>query len=197
MNVVTTDIPDVLLFEPQVYSDSRGRFYQAWKDEDYAAHGLPARWSQDNLVHSVRGVLRGLHFQHPYGQYKLVSVVQGAIFDVAVDVRVGSPTFGRWTGAELSVDNCRQLAIPPWFAHGYLVLSETSTVMYKCSNPWVPVAERAIRWNDPAVGIRWPAEPTLLNARDRDAPLLAELSHDHLPTLKDDSGMNALARARK
>ena len=181
MNVVPTAIPDVLRVEPRVFGDPRGFFFEsfnarAWKD----ATGLELRFVQDNHSRSARGVLRGLHYQVRQPQGKLVRVVVGEVFDVAVDLRRGSTTFGRWVGERLTAENKRQMWIPPGFAHGFLVLSTVAEVLYKVTDYYAPEWERVMRWNDPRVGIAWPlagAEP-VLSDKDRDAPLLGELE-DH------------------
>ncbi len=182
MKVVETAIPGVLLIEPQVHGDARGFFLETWQQDRYADCGLPDEFVQDNLAYSQRGVLRGLHAQHPYDQGKLVQVLTGEVYDVAVDVRLGSPDFGRWVGVCLSGDNKRQFYVPPGFAHGYCVLSETALFSYKCTDTYHPETQFSIRWNDPALGIDWPLEgEPLLADKDRDAPLLSELPAQRLP----------------
>lgn len=170
------------LFERRIARDRRGAFAELWREEDGQAIGLPT-FVQDNIARSRRGVVRGLHFQNPRAQAKLVTVVQGEILDVAVDVRVGSPTFGRWSAVKLSDTNDRQLFIPPGFAHGYQTTSESSVVVYKCSDYYAPEYERAVRWNDAAVGIEWPIADALVSPRDADAPLLHDLLPEWLPQL--------------
>ena len=172
MNVVATDLPEVLVIEPKVYGDSRGFFFEAFRTDRYATHGLPAAFVQDNISRSARGVLRGLHLQNPNSQGKLVSVLCGRVLDVAVDVRLGSPTFGRHVAVELNDENRRQLWIPRGFAHGFLVLSESADFFYKCDEYYSPANEITIRWNDPAIGIKWNVEAPILSPRDADAPLL-------------------------
>jgi dTDP-4-dehydrorhamnose 3,5-epimerase len=174
-------LPELMLFEPHVYEDARGTFVELYNLDDYAAAGLTAPFVQDNLSHSRRGVLRGLHLQHPRAQGKLVTVLAGEVFDVAVDVRVGSPTFGQWAGFVLSADNAHQLWIPPGFAHGFCVTGEAALLLYKCTEVYVPEAERSIRWNDPSIGIDWPATSPVLSARDAAAPTLDMLGTDVLP----------------
>lgn len=178
MNVIRTAIPDLLILEPQVFGDSRGFFVESWNQRRFnEAVGSPVTFVQDNHSRSARGVLRGLHFQlPPHAQGKLVRVVQGRVFDVAVDVRRNSATFGRWAGVELSADNHRQFWIPPGFAHGFLVLSESADFLYKTTDFHAPSCERAVRWDDPTVAIEWP-EPELaraLSAKDLAAPSLAD-----------------------
>jgi dTDP-4-dehydrorhamnose 3,5-epimerase len=182
MRVEHTSLPGVLVIEPTTHPDDRGAFFESWERDRYAEHGLPTEWRQDNAVESKRGVLRGMHFQHPNPQHKLVYVLVGEIFDVAVDVRFGSPTFGKWFGTNLSAGNRRQLSVPPGFAHGYQVLSERSVVIYKCSHRYDPASERGLRWNDPAIAIDWPIAPTIIAPRDAAAPLLADYAPETLPT---------------
>ncbi len=170
-------IADVLLIRPQVYGDERGFFMEAWNQRDFdAAVGKPVEFVQDNHSRSTHGVLRGLHYQLNPGQGKLVRVAAGAIFDVAVDIRRSSPTFGRWVAAELTADNKHQLWVPPGFAHGFLVLSATADVLYKATTYYDPPSDRSMLWNDPKIGIEWPlegAEP-LLSDKDRNAVPLAQ-----------------------
>jgi len=170
MNTTPTASPDVLLIEPQVFGDARGFFYESFNQQAFhAATGTDVHFVQDNHSRSARGVLRGLHYQlPPHAQGKLVRVVRGSVWDVAVDVRRGSPTFGRWVGEELSEDNQRQLWIPPGLAHGFLVLSETADFLYKTTAYYAPAAERCIAWNDATLAIAWPDLGTapLLSAKD-------------------------------
>ena len=158
MQVIQTALPGVLLLEPRVFGDERGFFFESFNDKLFTqAVGGPVAFVQDNHSRSSRGVLRGLHYQlPPHAQGKLVRVVQGEVFDVAVDIRAGSPTFGRWVGEVLSEQNKRQLWIPPGFAHGFVTLSETADFLYKTTDFYAPQAERCIAWNDPAIGIHWP-----------------------------------------
>jgi len=160
MQVIQTALPGVLLLEPRVFGDERGFFFESFNDKLFTqAVGAPVAFVQDNHSRSSRGVLRGLHYQlPPHAQGKLVRVVRGEVFDVAVDIRAGSPTFGRWVGEVLSEQNKRQLWIPPGFAHGFVTLSETADFLYKTTDFYAPQAERCIAWNDPAIGIRWPYE---------------------------------------
>ena len=174
-----TAIPEVLVIEPYVHRDERGLFCEVWNRRDFAALGVAAEFVQDNHARSRRGVLRGLHFQDRSApQGKLVRCTRGLIFDVAVDLRVGSPTFGRWVAEELSEGNMRQLWIPEGFAHGYAVLSEIAEVQYKCAGYYAPEAERSLCWNDPDVGIDWPLDAPLLSEKDASAPGLAEYLAD-------------------
>ena len=176
MKVTPTELPGVLLVEPKVFRDVRGFFLETFQAERYAAAGIPGPFVQDNLSRSGKGTLRGLHFQEPHAQGKLVQVLRGAVWDVAVDVRKGSPHFGRWVGAELNDENRHQLWIPSGFAHGFCVLSESADFFYKCTALFAPEAERAVRWDDPALGIRWPLEAPRLSAKDAAAPRLSEVA---------------------
>jgi dTDP-4-dehydrorhamnose 3,5-epimerase len=175
------DLPQLLLFEPRILHDTRGRFAELHNVERYRVHGLDATFVQDNVSYSHRHVLRGMHFQHPNGQGKLVTVLQGEVFDVAVDVRVGSPTFGRWAGVTLSAERFQQLWIPPGFAHGFVVTGDCAMVMYKVTHAYLPEGERTIRWNDPALGITWPVESPTLATRDASAPVLSDVDPAFLP----------------
>jgi len=174
MKFVETSLPGVLIVEPKVFGDDRGFFMEVYHAARFAEGGISAPFVQDNHSRSSRGVLRGLHFQEPNPQGKLVRAVTGAIFDVAVDIRRGSSTFGKWFGIELSGENKKQLWVPAGFAHGFCVTSATADVVYKCTALYEPQNDRGIRWNDPAIGIEWPAIEPLLSAKDAIAPLLAE-----------------------
>ena len=167
MNVVPTDLEGVLIIEPRVFGDPRGFFFESYHADRYAAAGLPARFVQDNHSCSAPGTLRGLHYQLRRPQGKLVRVLRGAIFDVAVDIRRGSPAFGRWVGVALSADTKRQLYVPPGYAHGFCVPDQASEVEYKCTDFYVPEDEHGIVWNDPTVAIAWPVTNPLLSERDR------------------------------
>jgi dTDP-4-dehydrorhamnose 3,5-epimerase len=180
MNIEETPLPGVLVIEPQVFGDDRGFFLEAWNAERYGAAGFPG-FVQDNLSRSARGVLRGLHYQEPDAQGKLVQVLDGEVFDVAVDIRAGSPTFGAWHGVTLSAANHRQFYVPPGFAHGFLVTSETALFAYKCTAPYRPQYDHGIRWDDPDIGIAWPVTNPTLSGKDRDAPVLADLPPAELP----------------
>jgi len=181
VKVRSTSLPGVLLVEPAVFEDGRGYFYEVHREARYAEHGIADRFVQDNLSLSRQGVLRGLHFQYPNPQAKLAQVVAGEVFDVAVDVRVGSPHFGKWFGTLLSGENHLQLYIPEGFAHGFCVLSESACFLYKCSAPYVPEADRVVFWDDPAIGIAWPELVPKLSPKDAAAPLLSALSPAQLP----------------
>jgi dTDP-4-dehydrorhamnose 3,5-epimerase len=177
MQALATALPEVLILEPKVFGDDRGFFMECFKATEFARlTGCDAPMVQDNHSRSVHGVLRGLHYQlPPAAQGKLVRVTAGEIFDVAVDIRRGSPTFGRWVGVTLSADNKRQLWVPPGFAHGFSVTSATADVVYKVTAYYSPEHDRGIRWNDPAIGIDWPLDvPPLLSGKDEKAPLLRD-----------------------
>ena len=186
MKITPTDIADVLVIEPKVFGDERGFFLESFNQKAFDdAVGQPVRFVQDNHSRSARGVLRGLHFQRPpHAQGKLVRVTQGNVFDVAVDIRKGSPTFGRWVGIELSGENHRQLWVPPGLAHGFLVLSESADFLYKTTDYYAPQAERSLRWNDPVIGIEWPdpGAPIITSGKDSAAPGLDALIH---PVIND------------
>lgn len=175
MNITETTLPGVLLIEPRVFGDARGFFLESWNLRSFADAGIDQEFVQDNHSRSSRGVLRGLHYQMHNPQGKLVRVTQGAVFDVAVDIRRSSPHFGRWVGYELNEANHRMLWIPPGFAHGFLVLSETADFLYKCTTLYDLPSDRGIAWDDPAIGIDWPLSGApLLSAKDAAAPRLAE-----------------------
>ena len=178
MKVTRLAIPDVVLIEPKVFGDARGFFFESFNQKAFnEATGTNHQFVQDNHSRSAKGVLRGLHYQIQQPQGKLVRVVRGAVFDVAVDIRKSSPTFGRWVGAELSEDNQHQLWVPPGFAHGFLVLSETAEFLYKTTDYYAPEYERSLLWNDPDIGIAWPLEngqTPLLAAKDAAACALAQ-----------------------
>lgn len=180
MIVEPLELPEVLLIKSRVYSDARGHFLETWRASEYEAHCI-GPFVQDNVSVSRRNVLRGLHFQQPGGQGKLVNVLQGCVFDVAVDVRVGSPAFGRWVGAELSGENAFQLYVPPGFAHGFVVLSEAAVFSYKCTAYYAPEMERTVRWNDSAINVVWPCDAPILASKDARAPTLAEIPSELLP----------------
>ena len=181
MNILPTELEGVVIVEPKVFADARGFFLETWSAERYGALGLPATMVQDNLSSSERGVLRGLHYQYPEPQGKLVYVLAGAVFDVAVDIRAGSPTFGRWTGVELSAENKRQLFVPAGFAHGFCVTSPQALVAYKCTHPYRPQYDRGVAWNDPEIGVRWPIAAPQLSEKDARAPRLNDIDKDLLP----------------
>lgn len=181
MNVVTTAIDGVLIVELDVFEDKRGFFFETYHRKRYAESGIDAVFVQDNLSYSMKGTLRGLHFQIEKPQAKLVQVVQGEVFDVAVDIRSGSPTFGKWIGTRLSDENQRQFFIPEGFAHGFAVLSETALFMYKCTALYDPADEGGILWSDPDIGIDWPVTDPVVSDKDQRYPRLAELGPGQLP----------------
>lgn len=184
MKIESTALPGVLLIEPDVFGDARGFFLETWNRRRYRDAGLDQEFVQDNMSLSRKGILRGLHFQNPNPQGKLVQVLQGEVFDVAVDIRVGSPTFGRWFGALLSGENHRQLYVPDGFAHGFCVLSETALFSYKCTDFYNPGAEYSLRWDDPDLGITWPIENPILSAKDQSARYLKDFPRDVLPVFQ-------------
>jgi dTDP-4-dehydrorhamnose 3,5-epimerase len=176
MKVITTGIPGVLLITPKVFGDSRGFFLETFHASRYAEAGIPEPFVQDNHSHSAKGVLRGLHFQKQYPQGKLVSVTHGVVFDVAVDIRKDSPSYGQWVGITLSAEEHQQFYIPPGFAHGFCVLSEFADFHYKCTDYYHPEDEGCIRWDDPDIGIEWPISNPTLSNKDVNAPCLKDLS---------------------
>lgn len=180
MKVSRTELEGVLLIEPRSFGDDRGYFLETWSKDRYGSNGLPELFVQDNLSFSKKGVLRGLHFQNPRPQGKLVSVLQGEVFDVVVDLRVGSATFKKWWGTNLSSDNKRQVYISPGFAHGFLVLSETALFFYKCTEPYSPETELTLLWNDPEIGIDWPVKNPVISAKDRKGLKLKEIGEGRL-----------------
>ena len=180
MRVIPADIPEVLLIEPDVFADTRGFFLETFHAERYAAHGMPGPFVQDNHSRSVQGTVRGLHLQLTHPQAKLMRVIVGEIFDVAVDVRVGSPTFGNWVGVRLSAESFRQYYIPPGFAHGFSVLSPIAEIEYKCTGIYDPTGQLGLLWNDPALAIPWGVESPVLSDRDRANPTMRE-ALDRLP----------------
>ena len=178
MKVIETSLPGCVVIEPAVFGDARGMFFETWNAERFAAHGLPTRFVQSNVSTSVKGVLRGLHYQWPRPQGKLVQVISGTIFDVAVDLRPGSASHGQWVGQHLDADEPMSLWIPPGFAHGFYVQSEMATVLYKCTDYYRPEFERTINWADPALAISWPLienTPPILSDKDRQAPFINSL----------------------
>jgi dTDP-4-dehydrorhamnose 3,5-epimerase len=182
LKVTETKLPGVVVVEPKVFGDERGFFMETWNQARYEEAGLPNRFVQDNLSFSAKSVLRGLHFQNPDQQGKLVQVLQGEVFDVAVDIRVGSPTFGEWEGVILSSENKRQFYVPEGFAHGFFVTGKNALFSYKCTAKYNPEAEGSVLWNDPEIGIEWPAEgPPTLSEKDRVAPSLGEIPAERLP----------------
>jgi len=185
MKVTEFDIPGLRLIEPKRFGDARGWFAEVWQDSRYREAGIRETFVQDNLARSAKGVLRGLHAQEPHPQGKLVQVFSGAVFDVAVDLRVGSPTFGRSQGVVLDGETGLQFYVPPGFLHGYYVLSEDALFGYKTTDIYSPASEFAVRWDDPTIAIDWPldGEP-VLSDKDRDAPLLADVPESRMSTYK-------------
>lgn len=181
MKVLTCRIPGLLIIEPAVYGDERGFFMETYSRDRYSEAGLPSEFVQDNVSLSAQGILRGLHLQHPHDQGKLCSVLDGEVFDVAVDVRVGSPTFGRWEGTTLSSQNKRQFYIPPGFAHGFCVLSERALFSYKCTDLYSAPSELGIAWDDPDIGIDWPIDAPQLSEKDAKNPRLKDIAPVALP----------------
>ncbi len=186
MKVIPQQIPEVLLIEPQVFGDERGWFCESWQQERYSQHGVEGRFVQDNMAWSRRGTLRGLHIQHPHGQGKLVQVLAGEVFDVAVDVRRGSPWFGRWSAARLNADSKHQFWIPSGFLHGYVVTSEEALFAYKCTDHYHPETQFSVNWQDPALSIDWPVDSltAILADKDRNAPMLCDIPQDRLPSYR-------------
>jgi dTDP-4-dehydrorhamnose 3,5-epimerase len=180
MNVIATELPGLVVIEPKRFRDERGFFFESFNEASYAAAGLPSRFVQDNISYSERGVLRGLHYQLCNPQGKLCSVLRGEVFDVAVDIRKGSPTFGKWFGASLSFENGRQIYIPPGFAHGFLVTGDCAVFHYKCTAFYDPKSEGSIAWNDLEIKIDWPRDDVCLSPKDSTAPRLAEVPESRL-----------------
>ncbi len=181
MQIIPSRLAGAFIIEPRVFGDARGFFMETWNKARYVEAGISADFVQDNLSFSQRGVLRGLHFQNPNPQGKLVQVLQGEVFDVAVDIRVGSPTFGDWEAVVLSAENRRQFYVPPGFAHGFCVTSESALFAYKCTDLYNPAAEGSVLWNDPDLGIPWPIEAPSLSAKDRDGIRLRDFPQERLP----------------
>ncbi len=181
MEIISLEIEDVKLIKPRRFDDDRGFFSQTYHEEQYREAGIDVRFVQDNWSHSSKGVLRGLHYQLKNPQAKLVSVMRGEVFDIVVDVRHGSPTFGKWIGEVLSVENGHQLYVPAGFAHGFLVLSNEVDFFYKCSDFYTLGDEYGILWSDPAIGVEWPLNDVLLSEKDIVLPVLEDITPDYLP----------------
>lgn len=181
MKVIATKLPGCVVIEPRVFGDERGFFYESFNRDRLAEHGLEPNFVQGNVSSSTRGVLRGLHYQWPNPQGKYVSVVEGEVWDVAVDIRRGSPTFGEWTAVVLSADNKRHFWVPEGFAHGFAVLSERAVFSYLCTATYDAQADAAVRWDDPALAIDWPVQTPSLSDKDARAPLLADIAPERLP----------------
>jgi len=182
VKLIKTALPECLVIEPAVHGDARGFFYESFHAKKFADAGLDLRFVQTNVSRSAHGVLRGLHYQWPNPQGKLVSVTEGEVYDVAVDIRAGSPTFGRWAAAILSAENKRHFWIPEGFAHGFAVLSAHATFIYQCTALYDHAADAAVRWNDAAIAIDWPLAQPLLSDKDARAPFLADVPREKLPT---------------
>lgn len=191
MKISDTKLPGVILIEPQVTHDERGFFYEVWNEQRFRAAGLDLGFVQDNLSYSTRGTLRGLHFQFENPQGKLVSVLRGAVYDVAVDIRPGSRNYGRWVGVTLSAENKCQLYIPPGFAHGFCVTKDDALLAYKCTDRYNPLAEGSVLWSDAAIGIDWPVSAPLLSARDAEAPPLAAIDAARLSRMTEGESVEA------
>ncbi|MGR8933307.1 MAG: dTDP-4-dehydrorhamnose 3,5-epimerase [Gammaproteobacteria bacterium] len=181
MNIIATSLPGVVVFEPKVFGDHRGFFLETYRDRVLSDAGIDKSFVQDNHSRSSRGVLRGLHYQLQQPQGKLVRVARGKVFDVAVDVRYGSPHFGQWYGTVLDDESLRMMYVPPGFAHGFVVLSETADFIYKCTDYYHPQSEQGILWNDAEIGIQWPIEEVALSEKDRKNPPLSQQHRDKLP----------------
>jgi dTDP-4-dehydrorhamnose 3,5-epimerase len=194
MRVVPTELPEVLVIEPQIFGDSRGYFLESWNQARYGEVGVPETFVQDNLSLSRRGTLRGLHFQQPQAQGKLITVLEGIVFDVAVDVRVGSPRFAKSVSMTLTGEDKRQVYIPPGFAHGFCVVSETALFMYKCTAAYAPEAEVGLIWNDPDLGIHWPIEKPTLSVKDSSLKRLRDLDRSRLPVYQETTAENERGR---
>lgn len=182
MKVLPTPIEGLLIFEPRVFGDRRGFFLESYQRERYQQAGIKEDFVQDNISFSMRSTLRGLHYQYPRGQGKLVQVLQGEVFDVAVDIRQGSPSYGQWFGVTLSEQNKRQFYLPEGFAHGFCVLSDTALLMYKCTDYYVPEEEGGINWDDPDLAIEWPVENPILSDRDQSFTPLRDMLVERLPS---------------
>ena len=185
MRIIETGLPGLVGIEPKVHGDDRGYFQEAWKASTFLAAGLPDRFVQSNISRSGTGVIRGMHYQHPQPQGKLVTVLEGSIFDVAVDIRSNSPTFRKWAGIELSAQNHRQFFIPEGFAHGFCVLGESALINYLCTREFALESDACLAWNDPDIGIDWPLTEFRLSARDRSAPRLRDIAPENLPRMPE------------
>jgi dTDP-4-dehydrorhamnose 3,5-epimerase len=194
MKIIPTELPEVKLLEPRIHSDARGFVMESWNVARYRELGLPTDMAQDNLSWSRRGVLRGMHFQNPNPQAKLIYALAGHIWDVVVDIRVGSPRFGHWMACDLSLENRRQLYIPNGFAHGFVVLSATALVAYKCTDFYRASCQSGLSWNDPQLDIRWPVANPILSEKDKQQPCLAEISLERLPEYEDASDLRVAPR---
>jgi dTDP-4-dehydrorhamnose 3,5-epimerase len=187
MKLLKTSLEGLVILEPHAYEDNRGYFMETYQMARYRDLGIEVSFVQDNVSYSRKGTLRGLHYQHPQAQDKLVQAITGEIFDVAVDIRRGSPTYGQWSSALLSEKNHRQLFVPGGFAHGFCVLSETAYVLYKCSNYYSPETEGGILWSDPDLAIQWPIQGPLVSPKDTAHPTLCQVARNMLPSFTDRS----------
>lgn len=185
MNIKEAKIQGVLILEPDVFKDERGFFLETWNKERYEKNGFLYSFVQDNISFSKKGILRGLHFQFPRPQGKLIQVLSGKVIDIAVDIRIGSPTYGQWHSEILSDENLRQMYVPPGFAHGYCVISESAIFSYKCTDFYNPATEHGIIWNDPELSIDWPIKEPILSPKDAKYPGLKDLSPDKLPRFEE------------
>jgi len=185
MKVTQSKLPEVLIIEPEAFGDARGFFLETFSNKRYEQAGIKLPFVQDNISLSAKNVLRGLHFQYPHPQGKLVQVLSGEVFDAAVDIRAGSPTFGQWVGDNLSASNHKQLYIPPGFAHGFCVLSDTAIFSYKCTEYYNQAAEGGIIFNDPDISISWPVQTPIVSAKDARCPRLKEIPKDKLPRFEE------------
>ena len=181
MQIHPTRLDGLVIIEPKVFTDPRGFFFESYHNHRYRENGIPCSFVQDNQSFSIKNTLRGLHYQYPHGQAKLVSVIKGEVFDVAVDIRRSSPTFAQWEGVHLTERNHLQLFIPEGFAHGFCVLSDDAVFSYKCSDYYTPSAEHGIVWNDPDIGIIWPVKNPLLSEKDSRYPRLTDMSKSDFP----------------
>ena len=182
MKIITTNLPGVIVFEPKVFGDKRGFFLETFREDVLQQAGINTQFVQDNHSRSSKGVLRGLHYQMTQTQGKLVRVATGAVFDVTVDVRHESPTFGQWYGTQLDEDNMRMMYVPPGYAHGFVVLSDTTDFIYKCTEYYHPQSEQGIAWDDPDIGIKWPISDVALSDKDKNNVLLKDQMPDKLPS---------------
>jgi dTDP-4-dehydrorhamnose 3,5-epimerase len=183
VKIMETGLSGLVIMEPRVHGDDRGYFKELWKQSAFVGAGIPGYFVQSNVSRSAAGVIRGLHYQYPNPQGKLVSVLEGSVFDVAVDIRTDSPTYRHWVGVELSAGNHRQLFIPEGFAHGFCVLGESAVMNYLCTREFDPAGDAAIAWNDPDIGVDWPIEPASLSAKDSAAPRLRDIAPEDLPRM--------------
>jgi dTDP-4-dehydrorhamnose 3,5-epimerase len=185
MKILPSSLPEILIIEPSVFQDERGFFMETYQQRRYTEAGIESIFVQDNLSRSVHGTLRGLHYQVKHAQAKLIQVIEGTIFDVALDIRRGSPYFGQWTSAHLSDENKRQLFLPEGFAHGFCVLSESAQVVYKCTDFYAAEDEGGVLWSDPTLAIAWPISEPLLSEKDSQLPCLADIPSERLPVYEE------------